>query len=349
MALHGKEGVCPRPTTMNLLKLFCLHKDMNRCFYPQEVGMILGFEKVPLQCMCRGLHVETAAGLKKLCIMLGRAASPCQMRCFVGAIVNTAPDAFSVAAVDDDVLSSVKHASEGDAPESVDLSPSWEDEPLDPPWEDEPLDSSPSPADEDVLANVEHGTGAFDKLWPASCEQGAGGEQGPKDMICSHKVKPSGKKPLLRETPSTEAVPLLTPLRGSTVPLGATDSPALYKQGGKAYCWSVDKYYVVVVKRIQPNCCLVRYSEGSTETVTHERLKKYMPSVPPAHFTELDCCLLAATPMGKLDGQAGGVGVSPSDDVGVSPSDDVEESPGEHWTTNICNSDVCWCKRLVWC
>ena len=115
-------------------------------------------------------------------------------------------------------------------------------------------------------------------------------------MICSHKVKPSGKKPMLRETPSTEtpstaAVPLLTPLRGSTVPLGATDSPALYRQGGKAYCWSVDKYYVVVVKRIQPNCCLVRYSEGSTETVTKERLKKYMPLVLPAHFTDLDSCL----------------------------------------------------------
>ena len=278
VALNGKEGVCPRPTTVNLMKLFCLHKDMNRCFYPQEVGIILGFEKVPLRCMCRGLHVETAAGLKKLCIMLGRAASPCQMRCFVGAIVNTAPAAFSAAAVDEDVVSSVKHAAEGDAPESVDLSASWEDD---------PVDSSPS-ADEDVFANVEHGAGAFEKLWPASCEQ--------KAMICSHKVKPSGKKPMLRETPSTEtpstaAVPLLTPLRGSTVPLGATDSPALYRQGGKAYCWSVDKYYVVVVKRIQPNCCLVRYSEGSTETVTKERLKKYMPLVLPAHFTDLDSCL----------------------------------------------------------
>ena len=123
-------------------------------------------------------------------------------------------------------------------------------------------------------------------------------------MICSHKVKPSGKRQLLQETASTEAVPLITPLRGSAVPLGATDSPALYKQGGKAYCWSVDKYYAVVVKRIQPICCLVRYSEGGTETVTKERLKKYMPSVhvPPAHFTELDSCLLAANPMGKLDG-----------------------------------------------
>ena len=132
--------------------------------------------------------------------------------------------------------------------------------------------------------------------------------------------------------------PLLTPHRQPTASLGATDSPALYKQGGKAYCWSVDKYYVVVVKRIQPNCCLVRYSEGSTETVTRERLKKYTPSAPPAHFIELDdSCVLAATPMGELDGQAGGVAVSPSGDLGVSPSANAGVSPGEDWTTNIRN------------
>ena len=357
VALHGKEGVCPRPTTVNLMKLFCLHKDMDRCFYPQEVGMILGFEKAPLQCMCRGLHVETAAGLKKLCIMLGRAASPCQMRCFLGAVVNTAPHAFSAVAVDDDVVTTVEHAMEGEAPGHAALCETWEDVDEDvhqrgyDAWRSQgavinrlgpmcgPSFGSGSPVadvNEGVVLAVEHGSGAFDELWPESCGQGTGG------MICSHKVKPSGRKPMRREGEGEgegEApAPLLTPHRRSTASLGATDSPALYKQGGKAYCWSVDKYYVVVVKRIQPNCCLVRYSEGSTETVTRERLKKYTPSAPPAHFIELDdSCVLAAIPMGELDGQAGGVAVSPSGDLGVSPSANAGVSPGEDWTTNIRN------------
>ena len=250
VALHATEGECPRPTTVNMQKLFCLHSDLNRCFYPQEVGLILGFEQVPMQCMCRALDVDTTAGLKKMCTMLGRAASPCQMRCFVGAVMNTAPEAFSAAAVDDDVVSTVEHAVEGEAPDHLPMVVyDAEDEAV--------------PLDEPIETN----------------EQRAGHMQ--------------------------HARPLLTPARGSTVPLVGTDSPAMYQKGGKVYCWSVHKFYVVVVTEIRPNGCQVRYHEGSVEEVTNERLKKYVPSGPPADFTEVDGPRLLALSlegaMGELD------------------------------------------------
>ena len=275
VALHATEGQCPRPTTVNMQKLFCLHSDMDRCFYPQEVGLILGFEQVPMQCMCRALGVDTTAGLKKMCTMLGRAASPCQMRCFVGAVMNTAPEAFSAVVVDDDVVSTVEHAVEGEAPDHLPLVVYDEDEAVvyD---EDEAV-----PLDEPIETN----------------------EQRAEHM--------------------QHAGPLLTPARGSTVPLGATDSPAVYRKGGKVYCWSVHKFYVVVVDEIRPNGCKVRYHEGSVEEVTNERLKKYEPSGPPADFTELDGPRLLALSlegaMGELD--------SPGDNSGNAMVEYAPRSP----------------------
>ena len=94
-ALHHCVNEFPTATGSNSRKMFVIGDGWNCLAYPQELGLALGFEATPLRAMCTALQTETKTGLRKLCGILGRSASPVAWRVWIGSWVNTLRDVFS--------------------------------------------------------------------------------------------------------------------------------------------------------------------------------------------------------------------------------------------------------------
>jgi hypothetical protein len=144
-ALHHCVDEFPTATASNCRKMFVIGGGWNCLAYPQELGLALGFEAAPLQAMCTALQTESLTGLRKLCGILGRSASPVAWRVWIGSWVNTLRDVFSCNARPG---TSVVEAHECEAPPDLQEQEGCFDEPVVDPLEcfDEPVVGSPAEA-----------------------------------------------------------------------------------------------------------------------------------------------------------------------------------------------------------